>query len=78
MIPADLQRLVSRAGANEVLYEDPFLAGRPLLLRSACPRAYSPVTPVLFVHHGDLRNAAEFRLICEMRKGFGTVGAPQP
>ena len=61
MIPADLQRLVSRAGANEVLYEDPFLAGRPLLLRSACPHDCTPVTPVLFVHHGDLRNGAEFR-----------------
>jgi len=61
MTAADLQGLVAHAGANDVLYEDPFLAGRPLSLRSACPRTYSPSTPVLLVHHGDLRNGADFR-----------------
>ncbi len=61
MTAADLHGLVAHAGANDVLYDDPFLAGRPLFLRSACPRTYSPATPVLFVHHGDLRNGADFR-----------------
>src|SRR5215813_481541 len=61
MTAVDLQGLVAHAGANDVLYEDPFLAGRPLSLRSACPRTYSPSTPVLLVHHGDLRNGADFR-----------------
>jgi hypothetical protein len=58
---ADLRSLVARAGANAVLYEDVFLPGRPLFLRSACPQNFSPRTPVLFVHHGDLRNGGEFR-----------------
>ena len=61
MTAANLHGLVAHAGANDALYEDPFLAGRPLLLRSARPRAYSPRTPVLLVHHGDLRNGADFR-----------------
>ena len=30
-------------------------------MRSACPRNVSPRTPVLFVHHGDMRNGGEFR-----------------
>src|SRR5262249_22523693 len=61
MTVADLHGLVAHAGANDVLYEDPFLAGHPLVLRSARPRAYSPRTPVLLVHHGDLRNGADVR-----------------
>jgi hypothetical protein len=59
MTAADLRGLVAHAGANEVLYDDPVLSGRPLVLRSACPRTYSPRTPVLLVLHGDLRNGAE-------------------
>jgi len=57
----ELHGLVARAGANDVLYEDRLLAGRPLFLRSARPRAYSRRTPVLLVHHGDLRNGTDFR-----------------
>lgn len=61
MTGSDLHGLVAHAGANDVLYEDPFLAGRPVSLRSARPRTYSPKTPLLLVHHGDLRNGADFR-----------------
>lgn len=57
----DLHGLVAHAGANDVLYEDPVLTGRPLFLRSARPRAFSPRIPVLLVFHGDLRNGADFR-----------------
>jgi hypothetical protein len=61
MTVTDLSSLVARPGANDVLYEDVCLPGRPLFLRSACPQNFSPSTPVLFVHHGDLRNGGEFR-----------------
>jgi hypothetical protein len=61
MTATDLRSLVARPGANDVLYEDAHLPGRPVLLRSACPQNVSPRTPVLFVHHGDLRNGGEFR-----------------
>ena len=61
MAVADLRGLVACAGGNDVLYEDVFLPGRPLFLRSACPESYSPKTPLLFVHHGDLRNGGDFR-----------------
>ncbi len=61
MTAADLHGLVAHAGANDVRYDDPVLSGRPLFLRSACPRTYSPRTPVLLVHHGDLRNGVDFR-----------------
>lgn len=57
----DLRGLVASAGANDVLYEDSFLPGRPVILRSACPKTFSPTTPLLFVHHGDLRNGGDFR-----------------
>jgi hypothetical protein len=61
MAVADLRGLVARGGGNDVLYEDAFLPGRPLFLRSACPQNYSPKTPLLFVHQGDLRNGGDFR-----------------
>jgi hypothetical protein len=61
MTITDLRSLVARPGANDVLYKDMYLPGRPLFLRSACPRSVSPRTPVLLVHHGDLRNGGEFR-----------------
>ncbi len=61
MTAAALHGLVAHPGANDVRYEDPFLVGRPLLLGSARPRVYSSRTPILFVHHGDLRNGADFR-----------------
>ncbi|MCW3475421.1 alpha/beta hydrolase [Limobrevibacterium gyesilva] len=57
----DLRALVARPGANDVPYEDPALPGRGLTLRSARPRHYAPDTPVLFVHHGVLRNGDDYR-----------------
>jgi hypothetical protein len=57
----DLSALVADAGPNDVVYEDPALPGRPLTLRSARPRHYTPATPVLFVHHGVLRNGGDYR-----------------
>jgi len=61
MTTTDLRGLVARDGPNDVLYEDPFLPGRPVLLRSARPQNCSSRTPLLFVHHGDLRNGGDFR-----------------
>src|ERR1700742_4605344 len=61
MSDTDLRGLVARPGANDVSYDNPHYPGHPVVLRSACPSAYSVHTPVLFVHHGDLRNGAEFR-----------------
>jgi hypothetical protein len=58
---SDLQGLVAQAGANDVPYEDPYLPDRPIMLRAARPRRYSPETPVLFVHHGVQRNGGDYR-----------------
>jgi hypothetical protein len=52
---------MAQPGANDVWYEDPHLPGRPVLLRAARPSTYSPATPVLFAHHGDLRNGGDHR-----------------
>jgi hypothetical protein len=57
----DLRALVEHAGANDVWYEDPFLPGRPVLLRAARSERYSRATPLLFAHHGDLRNGGANR-----------------
>jgi len=57
----DLRALAANAGENDVVYEDPHLPGRQLTLRSARPRHYTPATPVLFVHHGVLRNGGDYR-----------------
>jgi len=57
----DLRALVADAGPNDVAYEDPHLPGRPLTLRSARPKHCTPKTPVLFVHHGVLRNGGDYR-----------------
>jgi hypothetical protein len=61
MAVTDLRGLVARAGGNDVMYDDAVLPGRPVFLRSACPQSFSPTTPLLFVHHGDLRNGGDFR-----------------
>ena len=58
---SDLCGLVAQAGANDAWYEDAFLPGRPVRLWSARPKTYAAKTPLLFVHHGDLRNGREFR-----------------
>ena len=57
----DFAGLVANAGANDVEYEDPFLIGRIITLRSARPRHFTAQTPVLFVHHGVLRNGGDYR-----------------
>ena len=57
----DLRGLIAQAGANDAVYEDAALPGRPLTLRAARPRNCTPATPVLFVHHGVLRNGADYR-----------------
>jgi hypothetical protein len=57
----DLACLVADAGPNDVEYDDPFLHGRIITLRSARPRHFTPQTPVLFVHHGVLRNGGDYR-----------------
>ena len=57
----DLRGLVAQAGVNDVWYEDPHLPGRPVLLRAARPERYTPATPLLFAHHGDLRNGGDYR-----------------
>jgi len=61
MTVSDLRGLIARAGRTEALYEDPHLPGRPVQLRAARPAVFSPATPILFVHHGDLRNGGDFR-----------------
>ena len=57
----DLRGLIEKAGANDVAWEDPALPGRLITLRSARPRRCTPHTPVLFVHHGVLRNGLDYR-----------------
>lgn len=57
----DFAALVANAGPNDVPYEDPHLPGRVVTLRSAVPRDFGPDTPVLFVHHGVLRNGGDYR-----------------
>lgn len=57
----DLHRLIAHPGANEITTVDPQFPLRPLILRSARPRQYTPDTPVVFVHHGRGRNGADYR-----------------
>src|SRR5262245_45242823 len=61
MSASDLMALVARAGPTEARFEDAYLPDRPIVLHAARPVAFSPRTPILFVHHGDLRNGAELR-----------------
>ncbi len=57
----DLSPLLAQAGANDMAYEMPSLAGRAMMLRSARPKFCSAETPVLFVHHGMGRNGGDYR-----------------
>ncbi len=57
----DLSRLVAHPGANDLDTTDPFLPGRAIVLRSAVPRHCTAETPVLFAHHGVLRNGGDYR-----------------
>ena len=56
-----LQALAAHPGPNALPFFDPFFPGRSLFLHSARPEAFSPLTPVLFVHHGVGRNGASYR-----------------
>jgi hypothetical protein len=58
---SNLSTLVAAAGANDLPWTDLAFPDRPLTLRSARPRHFSPDTPVLFVHHGVLRNGGDYR-----------------
>ena len=40
-VASDLRGLTAQAGANDVAYEDPYLPGRPILLRAARPKRHS-------------------------------------
>jgi poly(3-hydroxybutyrate) depolymerase len=57
----DLSPLFARPGANDMAWEHPAIPGRALNLRTARPAAWTPDTPVLFVHHGVLRNGGDYR-----------------
>ena len=57
----DWPALVANPGANDTPYHDPGLPGRPITLRSARPRDWTPGMPVLFVHHGVNRNGGDYR-----------------
>lgn len=57
----DLFPLVAAPGPYTLAYHDPVFPDRPLFLHSARPRAYTPATPLLFVHHGVGRNGAAYR-----------------
>jgi hypothetical protein len=57
----DLRPLLARPGRNDLDFELPTLPGRRIVLHSARPRHFTFATPVLFVHHGVLRNGGEYR-----------------
>jgi len=57
----DLTHLVQTPGAHSLAYIDEAFPDRPLTLHAACPRGFTPNTPVLLVHHGIGRNGADYR-----------------
>jgi hypothetical protein len=57
----NLSTLIATPGANAMPYRDPAFPDRELRLHSARPRAWTPDTPVLFVHHGVARNGEAYR-----------------
>ena len=57
----DLSRIIAKPGANDLPWEDSGLPGRTIILRSARPQRLTAETPVLFVHHGVLRNGYDYR-----------------
>jgi hypothetical protein len=56
-----LSHLVAAPGPNSRDYLDPAFPDRPLTLHAACPRGFTPDTPILLVHHGVARNGADYR-----------------
>ena len=60
--PDPLDKLVQNPGANSAVFRDEdAYPGRPVTLRSACPEAYAPDRPLIFVHHGVGRNGGDYR-----------------
>jgi hypothetical protein len=57
----DLSRLVEAPGAHSQTYVDTSFPDHPLTLHAACPRGFTPLTPILLVHHGVGRNGADYR-----------------
>lgn len=57
----NLAPLLARPGANDLAWEHPALPGRPIILRSARPAHCTPEIPILFAHHGVLRNGDDYR-----------------
>lgn len=57
----DLAPALAAPGANNLVWHHPNLPGRPITLRIARPKSFSKDTPILFVHHGVLRNGYDYR-----------------
>lgn len=55
-----LGTLVSES-RRSLLYLDPAFPDRTLVLHGACPARFDAQTPILFVHHGVLRNGQAYR-----------------
>ena len=56
-----LNHLTANPGPASLDYHDPVFPTRTLILHAARPRAFTPETPVLFVHHGVARNGRTYR-----------------
>jgi hypothetical protein len=56
-----LATLAAQAGPNDLPWTDPAFPARPLTLRSARPKQWTPDCTILFVHHGVLRNGGDYR-----------------
>jgi hypothetical protein len=57
----DLSHLVDAPAVSSLPYVDPVFPDRQLVLHAARPRAYHRGLPVLFVHHGVVRNGGDYR-----------------
>jgi hypothetical protein len=60
-LASDLRTLVRQPGPNSMDYRDAVWPDRNLVLHAACPAAWHPGMPVLFVHHGVARNGSDYR-----------------
>ncbi len=56
-----LSHLTANPGPASLDFHDPVFPDRTLILHAARPRAFTPETPVLFVHHGVARNGRTYR-----------------
>jgi hypothetical protein len=57
----DLRELVANPGASSLAWHDAAFPDQTLYLHAARPLAYTPRTPMLFVHHGVGRNGEAYR-----------------